>query len=71
MALTDLWEALIAFAAVGVVVMVVMAKIIKNNPKIGEWLAQFNPSKLYDKVSIVPETKDKMEQVYEDRRRLV
>ncbi len=67
MALTGLWEATVAAGAIGLVFFIIFAKIVKNNPKVGEWVAQFNPGKLYEKVPIIPDAKDKMERVYQER----
>lgn len=67
MALGKLAEALVGLAAIGAVLLIVLARLLKKTPKLGEWLSQYNPTNLYEKVDVVPEVKEKMEQVYERR----
>ncbi len=71
MALNQLIDALFAMAIVGGLLLVILAKAIKTNPKVGEFLKQFDPSKLYEKIPPMPELPEKTQQLYEDRRRLI
>lgn len=64
-------QGFIAMAAVGAIVLVIYAKAIKNNPKISDIVAMFNPGELYQKVPILPEAKERVEQVYEERRKMI
>ena len=71
MALNPLVDAMLAIGLVGGIFLVIGARVVKSNPKVGEFLAQFDPSKLYEKMPPMPELPEKTEQVYEDRRRLI
>ncbi len=64
-------DGMIGMAIVIIILGIILSKIIQNNPKVGELLAQYNPSSLYTKTPPPPPMREKMEQIYEERRRMI
>lgn len=66
-----LFDGLVAAGVIGGIVFIVMAKAAKENPKLREWLSNLKPGNLTEK--IVPEKiiPDKIEQVYDEKRRMM
>jgi len=50
---------------------VIFAKMVKSNPKMAEKLKEFMPGKLYDKIPQQEEMKDKIEQVWDEKRTMM
>ncbi len=64
-------DGLAGMAIVVIILAIILSKIVQNNPKFGEFLAQYSPNSLYTKLPPPIPIKDKMEQIYEERRRMI
>ncbi len=64
-------QAVVILCVFGGIGYIILAKLVSKSPKTAEFIRQFSPGKLYEKIPPTEEMLGKAEQVWDDKRTMM